>query len=148
MKDDLENNLLYRYCGAASPFWRLPLDSNALQLAASEEAVTSHVVPLTPDQAAQIRAMSVITSSVTLSLSLFGEPVPVHLVSIGGADRKTFDKHGYHQAWDTQIAHGIFDYCGAPVITNETLFLPDLSTPDDALECARALGAKIFTAPA
>lgn len=80
MKDDTENNLLYRYCGAASPFWRLPLDSNALQLAASEEAVTSHVVPLTPDQAAQIRAMSVITSSVTLSLSLFGEPVPVHLV--------------------------------------------------------------------
>jgi len=66
MKDDLDNNLLYRYCGATSPFWRLPLDSNALQLAASEEAVTSHVVPLTPEQAAQIRTMSVITSSVTV----------------------------------------------------------------------------------
>ncbi|EOC3068703.1 NAD(P)H-dependent oxidoreductase [Cronobacter malonaticus] len=74
--------------------------------------------------------------------------LPVHLVSIGGADRKTFDKHGYHQAWDTQIAHGIFDYCGAPVITNETLFLPDLRAPEDALERARALGAEIFTAPA
>ncbi|EKM0377469.1 NAD(P)H-dependent oxidoreductase [Cronobacter turicensis] len=73
--------------------------------------------------------------------------LPVHLVSIGGADRKTYDKHGYHQAWDAQIVHGIFDYCGAPVVTNETLFLPDLSTPDVALEQARALGERIFIAP-
>ncbi|ELQ5995162.1 cyclic di-GMP phosphodiesterase [Cronobacter dublinensis] len=106
MKDDLENNLLYRYSGAASPFWRLPLDSNALQLATSEAATTSHVVPLTPEQAAQIRTMGVITSSVTLSLSLFGELVPVHLVG-----RKVSRKEwaGTASAWNdtTSVARDL-----------------------------------------
>ncbi|ALB62912.1 RNase II stability modulator [Cronobacter condimenti 1330] len=106
MKDDLENNLLYRYSGAASPYWRLPLDSNALQLAATEAAATSHVVPLTPEQAAQIRAMGVITSSVTLSLSLFGELVPVHLVG-RKVSRKEWE--GTASAWNdtTSVARDL-----------------------------------------
>ncbi|EOW6771742.1 NAD(P)H-dependent oxidoreductase [Cronobacter muytjensii] len=74
--------------------------------------------------------------------------LPVHLVGIGGADRKTYEKHDYRQAYHTQIAHGIFDYCGAPVINNALLFLPDLSTPDAATDRARAIGAKIFAARA
>ncbi|HBI09556.1 MAG TPA: cyclic di-GMP phosphodiesterase [Franconibacter pulveris] len=80
MKDEQEQNLLYRYLGTTSPFWRLPADSNALQLAASENADISQVVTLTPEQAEQIRAMTVITSSVTMSVSLFGCEVPLHLV--------------------------------------------------------------------
>lgn len=80
MKEYLEHNLLYRYLGTSSPYWRLLSDSNALQLSASEGADTRHAVALTDDQAGQIRAMTVITSSVTLSLSLFGEEAPVHLV--------------------------------------------------------------------
>lgn len=80
MKEYLEHNLLYRYLGTSSPYWRLLSDSNALQLSASEGADTSHAVALTDDQAGQIRAMTVITSSVTLTLSLFGEEAPVHLV--------------------------------------------------------------------
>jgi cyclic di-GMP phosphodiesterase Gmr len=80
MKDELEQNLLYRYLGTTSPYWRLPADSNALQLAAHETADTSQVIALTAEQADDIRQMTVITSSITMSISLFGSEVPVHLV--------------------------------------------------------------------
>lgn len=80
MKDELEQNLLYRYLGTTSPYWRLLLDSNALQLAASEQADTGQVIALTQEQADEIRQMTVITSSITMSISLFGSEVPVHLV--------------------------------------------------------------------
>jgi cyclic di-GMP phosphodiesterase Gmr len=80
MKDELEQNLLYRYLGTTSPYWRLPADSNALQLAAHETADTSQVIALTAEQADAIRQMTVITSSITMSISLFGSEVPVHLV--------------------------------------------------------------------
>ncbi|RKQ38843.1 cyclic di-GMP phosphodiesterase [Enterobacter sp. R1(2018)] len=80
MKDELEQNLLYRYLGTTSPYWRLPSDSNALQLAADESADTSQVIALSQDQADEIRQMTVITSSITMSISLFGSEVPVHLV--------------------------------------------------------------------
>ncbi|WP_202303674.1 cyclic di-GMP phosphodiesterase [Dryocola clanedunensis] len=80
MKDELEQNLLYRYLGTTSPYWRLLLDSNALQLAAHETADTTQVVALTQEQADDVRRMTVITSSITMSISLFGSEVPVHLV--------------------------------------------------------------------
>ncbi len=80
MKDDLEQNLLYRYLGTTSPYWRLPADSNALQLSASEDADTGQVVALDSVQADEIRQMTVITSSLTMTLSLFGIEVPVHMV--------------------------------------------------------------------
>jgi cyclic di-GMP phosphodiesterase Gmr len=97
MKDDLEQNLLYRYLGTTSPYWRLPTDSNALQLAASENSDISQVVALDPDQAEQIRQMTVITSSVTMSISLFGSEVPVYLVG-----RKVSKKEwaGSASAWN------------------------------------------------
>ncbi|EOT1169820.1 NAD(P)H-dependent oxidoreductase [Cronobacter dublinensis] len=74
--------------------------------------------------------------------------LPVHLVGIGGADRKTYEKHDYRQAYHTQIAHGIFDFCGAPVVSNEILFLPELSAPTAAPDRARTLGTQIFTTQA
>lgn len=80
MKEYLEQNPLYRYVGTNSPFWRLPADSNALQLAASEEADACQAVALSPEQAERIRDMTVITSSVSITLTLFGEETPVHLV--------------------------------------------------------------------
>ncbi|MFI8315855.1 NAD(P)H-dependent oxidoreductase [uncultured Kosakonia sp.] len=72
--------------------------------------------------------------------------LPVHLVATGGADTKTFQKHGYAQSWNTQIPHGIFDYCGAPVLTNATLMQPDLGSPQDCLQKAREIGKTIFAA--
>lgn len=80
MKDELEQNLLYRYLGTTSPYWRLPSDNNALQLAAHETADASQVIALGQEQADDIRQMTAITSSITLSVSLFGREVPVHLV--------------------------------------------------------------------
>lgn len=71
--------------------------------------------------------------------------LPVHLIALGGSDMKTFEKHGYAQSWKTQIAHGIFDYCGAPVLTNATLMLPDFGTPEALLREAQKIGERIFT---
>ncbi len=45
----------------------------------------------------------------------------VHLLAIGGADMRTYARHGYFGAMRTQIDHGIFEYCGARVITSELL---------------------------
>lgn len=80
MIDELEQNLLFRYMGTHSPWWRLTADSNALHLAASENADTTQVVALSDDQAELVRQLTVITSSITMTLSLYGTDVPVHLV--------------------------------------------------------------------
>lgn len=78
--DDLEQNLLFRYLGTHSPWWRLTADSNALHLAASESADIIQVVALDDEQAALIRQLTVITSSIAMTLPLYGVDVPVHLV--------------------------------------------------------------------
>ncbi|WP_200550853.1 cyclic di-GMP phosphodiesterase [Kosakonia sp. LAM2021] len=80
MKDFQEQNLLFRYLGSTSPFWRLTADSNALHFAPDENADVSQVVALSDEQAARIREMTVITSSLSMHLSLFGEDVAIHLV--------------------------------------------------------------------
>lgn len=68
----------------------------------------------------------------------------VHLIGIGGADGGTYARHGYDQAMRTQIDHGIFDFCGAQVVTSE--FLLDVNGQEAAshLVAARALGTKAF----
>ncbi|MBT1873223.1 cyclic di-GMP phosphodiesterase [Enterobacter hormaechei subsp. xiangfangensis] len=80
MMDDLEQNLLFRYMGTHSPWWRLTADSNALHLAASESADIIQVVALDDEQAALIRQLTVITSSIAMTLPLYGVDVAVHLV--------------------------------------------------------------------
>ncbi|HEX4502378.1 MAG TPA: cyclic di-GMP phosphodiesterase [Scandinavium sp.] len=97
MAEELEHNLLFRYLGTTSPYWRLSADSNALHLATSEETDTSQVVALSADQANTIREMTVITSSLTLSLNLYGNAVPVHLV---GRKINKSQWAGSASAWD------------------------------------------------
>ncbi|KLQ94195.1 RNase II stability modulator [Enterobacter hormaechei subsp. steigerwaltii] len=80
MMDDLEQNLLFRYMGTHSPWWRLTADSNALHLAASESADIIQVMALDDEQAALIRQLTVITSSIAMTLPLYDVDVPVHLV--------------------------------------------------------------------
>ena len=70
--------------------------------------------------------------------------LPVHLIAIGGADRRTYDRHGYAQAMKAQIEHGIFDYCGAPVLTSELLHLSDEGAPEALLDRALAIGRGVF----
>ncbi|SHM05414.1 NAD(P)H-dependent oxidoreductase [Phytopseudomonas punonensis] len=73
--------------------------------------------------------------------------LPVHLVAIGGADAGTFTRHAYGQAMKTQIEHGIFDYCGAPVASSHLLLASDPGYPEAHLETARAIGRKLFAEP-
>ena len=80
MKEDLDQSGLFNYLGSNSPFWRLSADSNTLRFAAGENAETSQTITLNDDQAAQIRAMTVMTSSVTTTLPLMGRGVTLHLV--------------------------------------------------------------------
>lgn len=97
MMDDLEQNLLFRYMGTHSPWWRLTSDSNALHLAASESADITQVVALSDEQAERIRELTVITSSISMTLSLYGVDVPVHLVG------RKINKHewaGTASAWN------------------------------------------------
>ena len=67
----------------------------------------------------------------------------VHLVANGGADQGTMDRHGYASAMTTQIDHGIFDYCGARVLSSRLLLSSDPGYPaghlDTALEIGRAI---------
>ncbi|KAA8997672.1 NAD(P)H-dependent oxidoreductase [Affinibrenneria salicis] len=72
------------------------------------------------------------------------EHLPVHLIALGGASQKTFEKHAYADAFNAQIVHGIFDYCGAPVATSEMLLMPEMKTPEACLDAARRIGRRIF----
>ncbi|SFQ98717.1 MULTISPECIES: cyclic di-GMP phosphodiesterase [unclassified Enterobacter] len=80
MKDDLEQNLLFRYLGTISPYWRLTADSNVLHFATSETSDTCQTIDLDEELATRIREMTAITSSVTMTLTISGTEVLVHLV--------------------------------------------------------------------
>lgn len=68
----------------------------------------------------------------------------VHLVAIGGADQRTFARHGYFGAMKTRIDHGIFGYCGATVATSELLLASDEGYPASLPDTARDIGRKVF----
>lgn len=68
----------------------------------------------------------------------------VHLVAIGGADMRTYARHGYFGSMKTQIDHGIFGYCGARVATSELLLASDAGFPTSHLDTARTIGRGLF----
>ncbi|WP_411704513.1 NAD(P)H-dependent oxidoreductase [Edaphovirga cremea] len=70
--------------------------------------------------------------------------LPVHLVALGAATKGVYERHGFSDAFNVQIAHGIFDYCGAPVVTSEMLLMPELGEPNACLDAARNIGRSIF----
>ncbi len=67
----------------------------------------------------------------------------VHLIASGGADMRTYARHGYFGAMKTQIDHGIFGYCGARVATSELLVASDAGYPASHLDAAQAIGQRI-----
>ena len=73
--------------------------------------------------------------------------LPIHLMAVAGGDARMFARHGYSGAMRTQIEHGIFDYCGSPVLTSELLMESETSDPLAHLATARAVGAALFAAP-
>lgn len=70
--------------------------------------------------------------------------LPVHLVAIGGASPRTYQRHGYFQAMKTQIDHGIFDYCGARVAASEFLLAAEGVQEQAQLHAALTTGAAVF----
>lgn len=69
----------------------------------------------------------------------------VHLVANGGADQGTMDRHGYAKAMTTQIDHGIFDYCGARVLSSSLLLASDPGFPAAHLDTALDIGRRIIS---
>lgn len=69
----------------------------------------------------------------------------VHLLGVAGADAGTYERHGYRQAMQTQIDHGIFDYCGARVLSSQLLFDSEGGEVIPALEQAHVLGQALFS---
>lgn len=67
----------------------------------------------------------------------------VHLVGLGGADQRTWTKRGYETAMKTQIDTGIFDYCGASVVSSTLLLDVDTAPPATTLADGAALGRAI-----
>jgi NAD(P)H dehydrogenase (quinone) len=70
----------------------------------------------------------------------------VHLVPVSGTSRASFARHGYLTAFETQVGHGILDYCGAR--RGATAFVHDSESGDrDAVgaEVERAV-AEVVTA--
>ncbi|MHC5125875.1 NAD(P)H-dependent oxidoreductase [Pseudomonas inefficax] len=68
----------------------------------------------------------------------------VHLVGVAGADSGTFERHGYGEAMRVQIEHGIFDYCGAEVLSSTLLDDSEGAAPAAHLHTARTLGEQMF----
>jgi NAD(P)H dehydrogenase (quinone) len=68
----------------------------------------------------------------------------VHLIAIGAADQPTYERHGYLAAMKAQIEHGIFDYCGARVVTSALLLESDPHFPASHGEKAREIGRALF----
>ncbi|AZC95081.1 NAD(P)H-dependent oxidoreductase [Pseudomonas chlororaphis] len=69
----------------------------------------------------------------------------VHLLGVGGADAGTYGRHGYEAAMKAQIDHGIFDYCGARVLTSELLLESESQDPALHLRTARSIGRELFS---
>jgi NAD(P)H dehydrogenase (quinone) len=73
--------------------------------------------------------------------------LPIHLLAVPGADLRTYARHGYFGAMKTQIDHGIFGYCGAPVVTSELLVETEQGRAGQ-LETARDIGQRLFASSA
>lgn len=72
--------------------------------------------------------------------------LPVHLVALGAASRRTYAGRGYDTAMRTQIEHGIFDYCGARVLGSE-LLIPAEDSAQALPATARRIGEGVFGPP-
>ena len=68
----------------------------------------------------------------------------VHLVAIGGAKLDTYQRYGYADAMKAQIETGIFNYCGAPIISSTLLLDAHMQDPNVQFEAARAIGDRVF----
>lgn len=67
----------------------------------------------------------------------------VSLVAIAGASDATYDKRGYRDAMRTQIETGIFDFCGAPVLSSHLVTPDQWEKPSVLQHIAASVAARI-----
>lgn len=77
--EDIDSPQLFTHFGTTSPFWKLAADSDALLLS-GEEGTATMAIELYSAQAEELRAMTGVTSSLALSVAIFGIPIRLHLV--------------------------------------------------------------------
>ena len=65
----------------------------------------------------------------------------VHLVALGDGSARTYSRHGYAEAMRVQIDHGIFDFCGAPVLASHLVVPDEAGTAVDPRDTARRVAA-------
>ncbi|WP_370551346.1 cyclic di-GMP phosphodiesterase [Glaciimonas sp. PAMC28666] len=79
MEEDIDNPKLFTHFGTTSPCWKLTTDSDSLNVSGEINSATA-AIELTPAQAREVRSMTGITSSLALSVAIFGNPIRLHLV--------------------------------------------------------------------
>lgn len=80
INEDIDSPQLFTHFGTASPFWKLGADSNSLQLSSSKEGSATVGVELTPAQAATVRALTGVTTTLAMPVSILGNLMKLHLV--------------------------------------------------------------------
>lgn len=78
--EDLDSPQLFTHFGTASPFWKLGSDSDSLQLSGCEKGSATVGVKLSSLQADSLRAMTGVTSTLAMTVSVFGTSIKLHLV--------------------------------------------------------------------
>ncbi len=71
--------------------------------------------------------------------------IPVYLFGLGGGSNESYAKHGYNTAFDTQVATGIFKFCGVQRVYTHLLLDVESGAEYRAahLETAERLGRSI-----
>lgn len=80
MKTVRESTTLYNFLGSHNPYWRLSENSDVLRFSTTETTEPERTLQLSAEQAARIREMTVITSSLMMSLTVDESDLSVHLV--------------------------------------------------------------------
>ncbi|WP_184013402.1 cyclic di-GMP phosphodiesterase [Glaciimonas immobilis] len=79
MEEDIDNPQLFTHFGTNSPYWKITTDSDALNLSGENNTATA-AIELSPAQAREVRSMTGVTSTIALSVAIFGNPIRLHLV--------------------------------------------------------------------
>ena len=80
MKTVRESTTLYNFLGSHNSYWRLTESSDVLRFSTTETTEPDRTLQLSAEQAARIREMTVITSSLMMSLTVDESDLSVHLV--------------------------------------------------------------------
>ena len=80
MEKSLAQSLLDPNSSESSLYWRMSHGESALHMGTDPDRNTDLAIPLSEESVSRIRAMTVTTSSVAISIQLNGYDVPVHLI--------------------------------------------------------------------